>query len=227
MVASTLASLPKRRSGGDLAPQYPSSGPDSQVFSCHSPSLFIINELRRHFAVDSPTAMPYAWGIRGSITPLLLSTDGLAVEGDIHEPEGPGALLTPSCQYALRALVHLGRSETGQPLLARDIAAAESIPQAFLSKILQSLVQSGLVRSQKGPGGGYVLNRPAGQITVEDVMAVVDGTKRPEERCLFGHPECNSLVACPVHDAWSSIRARFHETVGTLTIRELVAQANP
>jgi len=136
-------------------------------------------------------------------------------------------MLTPTCQYALRALVHLGRSDSGHPLLARDIAAAESIPQAFLSKILQSLVQNGLVRSQKGPGGGYVLNRPAGQITVEDVMAVIDGTKRPEDRCLFGHSECHSLVACPVHDAWSSIRARFHETIGMLTIRELAAQATP
>ena len=136
-------------------------------------------------------------------------------------------MLTPSCQYALRALVYLGRSQPDSLVQTREIASSEGIPQAFLSKILQNLVQNGLVRSQKGPGGGYVLGRPAGQITLRDVLVAVDGVERPEERCLFGNSECNSMVACPVHEAWSRVRAQFDETIGSLTVRELAANNLP
>jgi len=136
-------------------------------------------------------------------------------------------MLTPSCQYALRALVYLGRSQPDNPVQSREIAASEGIPQAFLSKILQTLAQSGLVRSQKGPGGGYVLGRAPGQITLQDVLVAVDGVQRAEDRCLFGHSECNSMVACPVHDAWARIRSQFNETIGALTIRELAANTHP
>ena len=73
-------------------------------------------------------------------------------------------MISPTCQYALRALVHLGGAGKDQPVLARDIAQAQDIPGPFLSKILQMLAQGGLVRSQKGPGGGYMLGRPADSI---------------------------------------------------------------
>ena len=136
-------------------------------------------------------------------------------------------MISPTCQYALRALVYLARASEAGPVLARDIAEAEDIPHPFLSKILQTLAQHGFVRSQKGPGGGFMLGRPAGHITVHEIITAVDGMQRPEKRCLFGRTECNSLVACPMHDAWSKIRARFDETIGALTIRELAAHEPP
>ena len=133
-------------------------------------------------------------------------------------------MISPACQYALRALAYLGRRESEGPALARDIAAAEGIPRAFLSKILLQLATHGLVRSQKGPRGGFTLGRAADQIRVNDVIAVVDGPQRPEKRCLFGRAECNALKACPLHESWSEIHARFQSTVGVLTIREISAR---
>jgi len=130
-------------------------------------------------------------------------------------------VISPACQYALRALAYLGRRESEGPALARDIAAAEGIPRAFLSKILLQLATHGLVRSQKGPRGGFTLGRPADQIRVNDVMLVVDGPQRPEKRCLFGRAECNASKACPLHDSWAEVQLHFQNTVGALTIREI------
>jgi len=132
-------------------------------------------------------------------------------------------MISPTCQYAIRALVFLGRAKNDSPVLARDIAEAEEIPHPFLSKILQTLAQHGLVRSQKGPGGGFTLGRPAGQITTRDIITAIDGVPRPDKLCLLGRSECNSMVACSLHDSWSKIRARFDETIGAQTIRELAA----
>lgn len=136
-------------------------------------------------------------------------------------------MISPTCQYALRALVYLACTNESSPVLARDIAAAENIPRPFLSKILQTLAHHGFVRSQKGPGGGFMLGQSAGQITVREIITAVDGMQRPEKRCLFGRPECNSEVACPMHDEWTEVRTRFDETIGELTIRELATHEAP
>ncbi len=132
-------------------------------------------------------------------------------------------MISPTCQYALRALVHLGRVADRGPTLARDIADAADVPRPFLAKILQRLVQERLVRSRKGRGGGFVLARAPGQITVDDVLVAVEGRRLAEKRCILGHPECNSLVACPLHEHWARVRDQFDTTVGSLTIRELAA----
>ena len=136
-------------------------------------------------------------------------------------------MISPTCQYALRALVHLGCAQESTPVLAREIAAAQDIPGPFLSKILQTLAQHGLVRSQKGPGGGFALGRPPGEILVSEIIVAIDGKENLEKRCLFGRPECNNQVACPLHACWTEIRKRFDETVGALTLQQLTSHEAP
>ena len=136
-------------------------------------------------------------------------------------------MISPTCQYALRALVHLGTAIKAKPVLAREIAEAQDIPAPFLSKILQTLAQSGLVRSQKGPGGGFMLGRPADSIRVKEVITAMDGEEHPEKVCLFGRSECNSKVACPLHSCWQEIRDAFDTKVGALTIEQLAEHKSP
>jgi Rrf2 family protein len=108
--------------------------------------------------------------------------------------------------------------------LARDIAVAEDIPRSFLSKILHQLGQKGLVRSQKGPGGGFELARPASELTLEEVSLAVDGVHQVAQRCLLGRPECNDADACALHHAWKNWRSEYARTIGALTLAA-VAQA--
>lgn len=72
--------------------------------------------------------------------------------------------------YGLRAIVELARHEPGVPLQSREIAARQDIPQAYLDQLLVSLRRAGLVKSVRGASGGYLLARPAEDLTVADVL---------------------------------------------------------
>jgi Rrf2 family protein len=84
-------------------------------------------------------------------------------------------------EYALRALIDLGiAQEVGRPLLRLpEIAAKEHLPQKFLEQIIQFLRDAGLVESARGRFGGYRLARPAGKISVGEVVRLIDGPLAP------------------------------------------------
>jgi Rrf2 family protein len=88
--------------------------------------------------------------------------------------------LTLGCVYALHALEHLAAQGDGGPATARHIAEERGLPGDFLSKALQPLVRAGLLRSEKGPNGGFRLARPASRISLLEVVEAVDGPIRGE-----------------------------------------------
>jgi len=130
-------------------------------------------------------------------------------------------MFSPTCQYAVRALVHLAQHEAGRAVLARDIAVAEEIPRQFLSKILHQLGQKGLVRSQKGPGGGFMLARPASVLTLGEIITAVDGSQDLSRRCILGLEECSDVASCALHDAWKIFRTQYESTIAALTLRDI------
>ena len=87
-------------------------------------------------------------------------------------------MLTRKAKYALKALTQLAHS-TGQPRTTAEIADRDAIPKKFLGAILRVLVQHAIVRSRKGPGGGYELARAADAISIASVLRVVDGPIAP------------------------------------------------
>ena len=91
-------------------------------------------------------------------------------------------VFSPTSQHALRALIYLATHQDAGPSLGRTIAEEEQIPRQFLSKILHSLRNAGLVKSTMGPGGGYELSRPAKKIMVEDVVEAIEGPLRLDRK---------------------------------------------
>ena len=132
-------------------------------------------------------------------------------------------MFSPTCQYAIRALCYLARHTEDGPVLARDIAAAESVPRQFLSKILHQLGQKGLVRSQKGPGGGFALARPTTELTLSEITIAVDGVQEMSKRCILGLELCTDAAPCALHDAWKNFRTQYDATIGALTLSDMVA----
>jgi Rrf2 family protein len=88
-------------------------------------------------------------------------------------------MLTKKAKYALKALAYLANYPPGESVGVRDIALAEHIPKKFLDTILCELRVAGFVDSKMGKGGGYTLARPATEISVGDVVRVIDGTLAP------------------------------------------------
>jgi Rrf2 family protein len=123
--------------------------------------------------------------------------------------------------YALRAVIHLANEETAErACTVSEIAERERIPRQFLEKIVQQLIQRGLVRSRRGPHGGYVLARPAEQVTFRDVIEAVEGPISLNV-CVGEHPDCFLLGACGMNRIWREGQRRVMDLFQTTTIADV------
>ena len=128
-------------------------------------------------------------------------------------------LWSAACDYAIRAVAHLAGQRDALVQL-REIARQEAIPAPFAGKILQSLVRAGILRSVKGPRGGYGLARPPREITLMMVRAAVDGT-RDFETCAVGLGPCSDEMPCPLHDAFKPIRQAIRRYLESTTLAHM------
>jgi Rrf2 family protein len=121
--------------------------------------------------------------------------------------------VTAKADYAVRAAVELAASDSDAPRKVDEVAQAQGIPLSFLENILTQLRSAGIVRSQRGPEGGYWLAQPAAEVTLADVIRAVEGPlvgvrgQRPEEVTYNGSAETLSQVwvALPrSEDAWQA-----------------------
>ncbi|MCK2214136.1 Rrf2 family transcriptional regulator [Actinomadura sp. ATCC 31491] len=117
--------------------------------------------------------------------------------------------------YALRAVSELAAAPPG-PVPAERIAAAQNIPRRFLDNILLQLRRAGLIHSLRGPEGGYWLARPPEEITLADVVLVVEGKPEYQER--GGYPG----VAKPLAEVWTALREHEERLLAEITFAQIV-----
>ena len=127
---------------------------------------------------------------------------------------------SPTCQHALRALVYLAEKNSPGPVLVREIADASGVPRQSLAKILHGLRNQGLVRSTKGPGGGYRLARPGDAMRVVEVIEAVDGHIELRKACVLGLDQCTDLAPCALHDVWKVFRENYYSTISSMTLHQ-------
>ena len=127
--------------------------------------------------------------------------------------------VTAKADYALRATLELAAGGGG-PLKRDALAGAQDIPGGFLENILLDLRQAEVIRSQRGPEGGYWLARPADQITVADVVRAVEGPlasvrgERPGDLTFQG-------TARPLEELWVAVRASLRSVLESVTLADL------
>jgi len=123
--------------------------------------------------------------------------------------------------YALRAIIHLaGEEASDRTCSVAEIATRERIPRHFLEKIVQELIHKGLVRSRRGPHGGYVLARPAERVTFRDVIEAVEGPISLNV-CTGEHADCSFLGACGMERIWREGQRRVLDLFSTTTIADV------
>lgn len=132
-------------------------------------------------------------------------------------------MLSQTVEYALRAVIQLAYN---QPRLCStsEIAERTKVPQAYLSKVLQSLVKSGIVHSQRGVGGGMTLLVPAEKLTILDVVNAVDPIKRIHTCPLDINSHGTNL--CPLHTRMDQALALVEEAFKHTTLAEILAEKN-
>lgn len=128
-------------------------------------------------------------------------------------------ITTKGC-YGLRAMVELAHGFGGPPLLMREIAERHDISRKYLHALLTSLRLSGLVRSVRGSGGGYVLARAPNQIKVSDVLRSLEGSLGLAE-CVSQPGLCERQSGCPSHRLWSDLSRAIEQHLERLTLADL------
>ena len=134
--------------------------------------------------------------------------------------------VTAKADYAVRAAVELVGSSQDSPYKVDRVAQAQGIPVSFLENILTQLRSSGIVRSQRGPEGGYWLARPPGEVNLAEVIRAVEGPLvgvrglRPEEVSYNGSAESLQQV-------WLALRANLRKVLEHVTLADVASGKLP
>jgi len=134
--------------------------------------------------------------------------------------------VTAKADYAVRAVVELAGSSQESPRKVDDVAQSQAIPVSFLENILTQLRSSGIVRSQRGPEGGYWLARPPADVTLADIIRAVEGPlvgvrgQRPEEIEYIGSAEALQSV-------WIALRANLRKVLESVSVADVAAGKLP
>jgi Rrf2 family transcriptional regulator, iron-sulfur cluster assembly transcription factor len=132
-------------------------------------------------------------------------------------------LFSKACEYGIRAMLFLASQEDDKPVRVREIAETLKIPIPFLSKIVHSLSRNQLIHSQKGPGGGVTLAKAPSEITLLQVVEVIDGLDL-FRACALGLPHCSDDFPCPLHGQWGVLRTEIREMLTHRTLDQIIDQ---
>ena len=125
-----------------------------------------------------------------------------------------------SAEYAIRAFVHLAQVQEGKYAMVKNIAEQEDIPAHFLAKILQQLARKGLLRSSKGPTGGFALRVEPSEIRLAGYRRS-PGRSGAIPAVRQRSRECSDEMPCSMHDSWIDLRSRIMDYLGQNTIADL------
>lgn len=134
--------------------------------------------------------------------------------------------VTAKADYAVRAVVELAAGNQQSPRKVDEVARAQAIPLSFLENILTQLRSAGIVRSQRGPEGGYWLAQPASELNLAQVIRAVEGPlvgvrgQRPEEIAYEGSAESLQQV-------WIALRANLRKVLEHVTVADVAAGKLP
>lgn len=130
-------------------------------------------------------------------------------------------MISQTAEYALRAIVYLAMNP-GNAYTTQQISLATKVPAAYLSKVMQSLVRSRLLQSQRGLGGGFVLSKEPQEISILEVLDAVDPIQRIRT-CPLGLKAHGSTL-CALHKKLDDATAIIEKTFSDTTIAEILAQ---
>lgn len=127
-------------------------------------------------------------------------------------------------EYALRALVELGRRHGEGPTPCREIARVQKIPPRFCEQVLQDLRRAGLIESQRGAAGGVRLVRDPASLTVSEVVDVVEGPV-VTQACLDPFDDdARALAHSAIQEMWLDLQITIRERLARVTLADLIAR---
>ncbi len=132
--------------------------------------------------------------------------------------------ISTKAQYAVRAMVSLSVHGSGRPMALHDIADREGISLAYLEQLFVKLRRGRIVKSVRGPGGGYVLARVAEEIRVDEIIDCVEESLVPVS-CMDANGRCVCDDVCVSHGVWQGLGERVRQFLASITLADLTHEA--
>ena len=138
-------------------------------------------------------------------------------------------MFSTKAEYGIRVMVELARSAGEEPVPLAEIAAKDGLPLAYLEHLAARLRKAGLIDSRRGSRGGYLLARPAREITMAEVVEALEGSIAPIE-CISQAPdgsivcsrEASANHVCPTKLLWTRVRMSIVGTLRETTLADLL-----
>lgn len=128
-------------------------------------------------------------------------------------------MFSRACEYAIKIMIYAAtRVEGPNRFGLKEMTEAIDSPEAFTAKILQDLVKKNLLKSYKGPTGGFELIEGK-KVRLIDIVMAIDGSKLLDE-CVLGLPICSGTNPCPVHEKFSTIKNQLKATLAETDIHD-------
>jgi Rrf2 family protein len=128
-------------------------------------------------------------------------------------------------EYGLRCLLRVGRAGDGGSVTIPELSRAEGISEPNVAKMMRILRRGGFVTSTRGQSGGYTLSRPAGDVAVGQVLAVLGGRLYEPAFC-EGHSglarSCTHMPDCSIRSVWRMVQQAVDQVLGKITLKDLL-----
>ena len=133
--------------------------------------------------------------------------------------------LSTKGRYAVRAMLDLALQPTDGPTLIKDISKRQEISDLYLEQLFNRLKTVGLLRSIRGPKGGFILSKPAAKIRLIDILQAMEGPIAPVD-CVDNTALCTRADTCVTRDVWAEMKKAIAKVLESTTLQDLVNQAN-
>ena len=130
-------------------------------------------------------------------------------------------MFSKTTEYAIRVIIFLAvKSSNRKTIGVSEIALELEFPEAFLGKVLQTLVKKDLIISIKGPGGGFYLHNNTFQLYIIDIVDKLESLSFLD-KCGLGMHSCNKENPCPIHDDYKNVSENIRKALSSKTIKEI------
>lgn len=130
--------------------------------------------------------------------------------------------LSTKGQYGVRALYEISTGYPDRPVTIREISEKQDVSVSYLEQILNKLRKSGFIKSIKGPGGGYVLNKKPDEISIASILKELEGPFAITS-CLDPEEGCVRIDSCVTHLLWKSLGEQIEAFLNTITLKNLLS----
>ena len=135
-------------------------------------------------------------------------------------------MFSKSCEYGIRALTVIGKAQSeNRKIGIKEICKIANTPESFTAKILQNLVKRSILSSQKGPSGGFYFSRKLEEISLIEIVTVIDG-EGIFNKCGLGLANCDAKNPCPLHYQYEKVRDELIEMCKSNNLLQLTKDMN-